>query len=223
MKQVDKILGETGHWGIRAVRLQDGTVTNDPKVVIEEVLNSFKRQDNAEDRELSDYTKQLISHLPKLYNREQRRHVHRTLFTIPELAEVLHKLKPGKTPGVDGLPAELYRRLPVQLKLKVKRHPAARLWEITIGRADAPPDGANPVHPLYKKGDWANPDNWRPIMCATTDAKLIWMPIPKRRQPGIRLYQTPDITQKEAIIKIARATTMVTAICNNLSTSGYSE
>ena len=39
---MDKILGETGHLGIRAARLQDSTVTNDPKVAIEEVLTSFK-------------------------------------------------------------------------------------------------------------------------------------------------------------------------------------
>ena len=54
LKHVDKILGETGHRGIRAVRLQDGTVTTNPKEVIEEVLNSFKRQHNAGDGELSD-------------------------------------------------------------------------------------------------------------------------------------------------------------------------
>ena len=31
LKDVDKVLGEKGHRGIKAVRLQDGTVTNDPK------------------------------------------------------------------------------------------------------------------------------------------------------------------------------------------------
>ena len=68
LKQMDKVLGETGHRGIKAVRLQDGTVTNDPKVVLEEVLNSFLRQHNTEDVELSAYMEELISHLPKLYN-----------------------------------------------------------------------------------------------------------------------------------------------------------
>ena len=90
---MNKVLGETGHQGIRAVRLQDGTVT---KVVVEEVVNSFKQQHNAEDRDLSDYTKHLISHLPKLYNPTQRRDIPRAPFTIRELDEVLHKLKPGK-------------------------------------------------------------------------------------------------------------------------------
>ena len=72
LKYVDKVLRETGHRGIKAVRLQDGAVTNDPKVVLEEVLNSFQHQHNTEDEELSVYTEELISHLPKLYNRIQR-------------------------------------------------------------------------------------------------------------------------------------------------------
>ena len=89
LEHVDKVLGETGHRGIQAVRLQDGTLTNDPKVVLEEVLNSFLRQQNSEDGELSAYTEELISHLPKLYNRTQRRDMHRTPFTTRELDEVL--------------------------------------------------------------------------------------------------------------------------------------
>ena len=48
-----------------------------------------------------------------------------------------------------------------------------------------PPDWANLVHPLYQKGDWGNPDNWRPIMCATTEAKLIWMLILKQVAPAV--------------------------------------
>ena len=47
-------------------------MTNDPKVVLEEVLNSFLRQHNTEDGELSAYTEELISHPPKLYNQTQR-------------------------------------------------------------------------------------------------------------------------------------------------------
>ena len=92
LKHMDKALGEAGHRGIKAVRLQDGTVTNDLKVVLGEVLNSFQRQHNTEDGELSAYTDELILHLPKLYNQTQRRDMHRTLFTIRQLDEVLYKL-----------------------------------------------------------------------------------------------------------------------------------
>ena len=148
LKQVDRVPGEKGHRGIKAVRLQDGTVTNDSKVVLEEVLNSFQRQHNTEDGELSAYMEELLLHLPKLYNRTQQRDMHRTPFTIPELDEVLYKLQPGKIPGVDGLPAELYHRL----ALNLKRHLAARLWDIAIRKTDVPPDWANLVHPLFKKG-----------------------------------------------------------------------
>ena len=107
--------------------------------------------------------------------------MHRTPFIIREFGEVLHKLKPGKTPGMDGLPAESYRSLPLHLK----RHLAAYRGDIAIGRVAIPPDWGNLVHPLYKNGNWANPDNWRPIVCATTEAKLIWMLIPKQVAPVV--------------------------------------
>ena len=189
LKHVDKVLRETGRRGIKAVGLQDGTVTNAPKVFLEGVFDSFLRQHNTEDGGLSAYTQELISHLPKLYNRTQRRDMHQTPFTIPELDEVLYKLQPGQTPGVDGLPAELYRRLP----LNVKGHLAARLWDIAIGKTDVPPDWANLVHPRYEKGDWANPDNWRPLVCASTEAKLIWMPILKWVAPAVYWAATPTM------------------------------
>ena len=156
-------------------------MTNDPKVVLEEVLNSFLRQHNTEDGELSAYTEELISHLPKLYNRTQRRDMRRTPFTIWELNEVLYRLQPGKIPGMDGLPAELYRRLPLNLK----RLLAARLWDIAIGKTDVPPAWANLVHPLHKKGNRANPDDWRPIVCATMEANVIWMLILKQVAPAV--------------------------------------
>ena len=98
-KHVDKVLGKTGQRGIKAVRLRNSTVTKDPKVDQEEVLNSFQRQHNTEDEELSAYTQEWISHLPKLYNRTQRRDMHRTPFSIQELHEVLYKLQPGNPRG----------------------------------------------------------------------------------------------------------------------------
>ena len=181
LQHVAHVLGETGHRGTRAVRFQDVMVTNNPKMIIEEVVNSFQRQHNAEDGELSNYTKNLISHLSKLCNLTQRRKIHHMPLTLQELNEVLHKLNLEKIPGVDGLPAELYRRLPRNLK----RHVTARLWDIAMGRTDMPPDWASLVHPLYKKGNWANSDNWRPIVCATTKAKFIWMLILKRVAPVV--------------------------------------
>ena len=163
------MLRDTGHRGIKAVRLQDGSISNDPGIVMVEVLQSFRRQQNTADRKLSNYTKELISHVPQLYNRTQRRDMHRIPFTMRELDAVLLKLQIGKTPRVDRLPAELYRSLP----LHPKGHLAPCLWDIAIGKSDMPPNWTNVVQPLYKRGHWAGQDNWRPIVCATTEEKLI--------------------------------------------------
>ena len=90
---------------------------------------------------------------------------------------------------MDGLPAKLYRRLPLNLK----RHLTGRLWDITIWRMHIPPDWASLVHPMYKKGDWANLDNWRPIMCPTTEAKVILMLILKRVAPVVYRATPPTL------------------------------
>ena len=82
---------------------------------------------------------------------------------------MLDGLKKGVLTGVDELPAEAYQRL----TLPIKRRLAVRLWHIITGATLIPPEWANVVHPLYKKGDWAQPRNWRPIVCATTKVKLL--------------------------------------------------
>ena len=48
-----------------------------------------------------------------------------------------------------------------------------------------PPDWANVVRPLYNKGDWANPDNWRPIVCAVTEVKIVWTVLLRRIRPHL--------------------------------------
>ena len=41
------------------------------------------------------------------------------------------------------------------------------------------------VHPLYKKGDLAQPGNWRPMVCAITEVKLVWTLILGRIAPAV--------------------------------------
>ena len=84
-------------------------------------------------------------------------------------------------PGFKGLPAEAYQRL----TLPVKRRLAARLWDIVTGTIPIPPEWASLVHPLYTKGDWAQPGNWRPIVCATTEDRLVWTLILDRIAPAV--------------------------------------
>ena len=119
--------------------------------------------------------------MPRVLNREQRRAIENNPLSISELQRALDRLEKGVVPGVDGLPAEAYQRL----TLPVKRRLAARLWDIVTGATPIPPEWANLVHPLYKKGGWAQPGNCRPIVCATTEVKLVWTLILGRIAPAV--------------------------------------
>ena len=119
--------------------------------------------------------------MPKIFNRKQRRAIEHDPFSIPQLQRVPDRLREGVVPGVDGLPAEAYQRL----TRHVKRRLAARLRDIVTGTTPILLEWVNLVHPVYKKGDWAQPGNWRPIVCATTEVKLVWTLILGRIAPAV--------------------------------------
>ena len=108
--------------------------------------------------------------MPKVFDREQRHAIIHDSLSISELQRDLDRLKMGDVPGIDGLLAEAYQCL----SLPVKRPLAARLWDIVTGTTFIPPEWANLVHPFYKKGEWYQLESWRPIVCATTEVKLVW-------------------------------------------------
>ena len=41
------------------------------------------------------------------------------------------------------------------------------------------------VRPLYEKGDWADPDNWCPIVCAVTEVNIVWTLLLRRIRPQL--------------------------------------
>ena len=182
LRYVSRILEDTGRRTIHAVRTPEGGLTNDPDAVLQAVLNSFQAQHEDALPELDPHTRSTIrEHVPRVFNREQRRAIEHDPFSISELQRAIDRLKRGVVPGVDGLPTGAYERL----TLPVKRRLAARLWDIVTGATPVPPEWANLVHPLYKKGDWAQPGNWRPIVCAITEVKLVWTLILGRIAPAV--------------------------------------
>ena len=182
LRYVSRILEDTGRRTIHAIRTPEGGLTNDPDAVLQAVLDSFQAQHGDALPELNPHTRNTIrEHVPRVFNREQPRAVEHDPFSISELQRALDRLKKGVVPGVDGLPAEAYQRL----TLPIKRRLAARLWDIVTGATPIPPEWANLVHPFYKKGDWAQPGNWRPIVCATTEVKLVWTLILGRIAPAV--------------------------------------
>ena len=181
LRYVSRIVDDEGRRIIHAVRTPEGGLTNDPKAVLQAVLDSFQAKHGDALPELHPHTRSTIREpVPRVFNREQLRAIEHQPFSISELQRALDRLKKRVVPGVDGLLAEAYRRL----TLPVKRRLAARLWDVVTATAPIPPEWANLVQPLYKKGDWAQPGNWRPIVGATTEVKLVWTLILRRIAPA---------------------------------------
>jgi exonuclease III len=88
--------------------------------------------------------------------------------TVAEVAAALKRARPGKAPGPDGLPVEVYRRAGACLRPLL-----ARLFT-AVGRVQRLPTGFlhGAVTCLYKAGDAADPANYRPITLLNTDYRL---------------------------------------------------
>ena len=91
---------------IRAVRLQCGRVTGTKREVLEEVAQSFRRQHNQGQQELSRITRRMVRALPRVLTAEQSEDIHRSRVTLGEIKEAVKALKGIKSPGVDQLVAE---------------------------------------------------------------------------------------------------------------------
>ena len=166
---------------IRAVRLQCGRVTGNKKEVLEEVAQSFRRQHNQGQQELSGITRRMLRALPRVFTAEQSEDIHRSRVTLGEIKEAVKALKGKKSPGVDQLVAEAYQHVEAPELDGL----AGRVTEV-LRTGESPREWGGKVRPLYKKGEHLRPGNWRPICCAVTEAKLVWMVIFGRIQR--RLY-----------------------------------
>ena len=181
IRHLNDAMTDTGHRTITTVRQEDGSLTNNPANVLLATRDSFLQQHTPTQDTLDTDTQTKIDRLPQVFNHAQRRQLEKRPFTIHEVRKAIHSLRQHKTPGYDGLPAEAYYHLPAHL-LHILAH---RLWDIVTGQTHVPPDWANIVRPIYKKGDWANPDNWRPIVCAVTEVKIIWTNLLRRIRPHL--------------------------------------
>ena len=155
---------------VQAVRLQDGRVTGNKG-----------GQHNQGQQQLSGITRRMVRALPRVFTAEMSEDIHRSRVTLGEIKEAVRALKGKKSLGVDQLVAEAYQHLEVP-ELDCL---AGRVTEV-LRTGEPPVEWEVKVWPLYKKGDHLRPGNWRPICCAVTEAKLVWMVIFGRIQR--RLY-----------------------------------
>ena len=172
---------DTGHCTITTVRQKDGSLTNDPATVLQATQDSFLRQHTPTQDTLDADTQAKIDTLPQVFGRAQRRQLEKRPFIIHKVRQAIHSLRQHRTPGYDSLPAKVYYHLPAHL-FRILAH---SLWDIVTGQTPLRPDWPNVVRPLYKKGDWASPDNWRPIVCAVTEIKIVWNIMLRRIRPHL--------------------------------------
>ena len=96
---------------ISAVRLKCGRVTGNKKEVLEEVAQSFRRQHNKGQQELSGITRRMVRALPRVFSAEQSEDIHRSRVTLGEIKEAVKATEGKRSPGVDQLVAEAHQQL----------------------------------------------------------------------------------------------------------------
>ena len=85
-----RVLEDTARRTINAMHNSDGGLTNDPDTVLQAVLDSFQAKHRDTLPELDPHTRSTIrEHVPKVFNREQRRAIEHDSFSIAELQRAL--------------------------------------------------------------------------------------------------------------------------------------
>ena len=102
-----------------------------------------------------------------------------TVVTVAQVHRALKATPPGRSPGIDGIPSQLYRRLGAPLHALL-----ARLYT-AIGTLQCTPpgflDGAISI--MHKHGDRTEAANYRPITLLNTDYRLLAKVLANRLQP----------------------------------------
>ena len=105
-----------------------------------------------------------------------------------EVVSACQRSAPGKAPGPDGIPPELWRHCSAVLAPTL-----ARLFS-AAGRLHRLPDFFldGVLATLYKKGDAADPANYRPITLLNTDYRMLAKVLAMRLAPGMGRALGPE-------------------------------
>lgn len=99
--------------------------------------------------------------------------------TAEEVLAAIKATKPGRAPGPDGLPTELWR------KVRTLIAPLLASIFTAIGRTGALPDDflLGELNPFHKKGDPTNHAHYRPITLLDTDYRILARVLASRLAP----------------------------------------
>ena len=113
-----------------------------------------------------------------------------TTFTEGEVLQALRRARPGRSPGLDGIPADLYCRLRREFAPLF-----ARLFSAIASAGILPPgfhEGL--ITTLHKAGDRSDPSNYRPITLLNTDYRLYALLLARRLGPCLPHIIDPEQT-----------------------------
>jgi len=107
-----------------------------------------------------------------------------------EVKQALRTAKPGRAPGLDGIPVELYRRfkdtfIPLLARLFTS---IATLGDLPAGFHDGL------ITIVYKRGERSDPANYRPITLLNTDYRLYAKVLALRLNPCLSAVIDPEQT-----------------------------
>jgi exonuclease III len=119
---------------------------------------------------------------------EQQAQLGETEVTVKEVAAALKAQKSGKAPGVDGIPAELYR---------LDRHTMTRLLArlfTAIGKTGIMPTGMSvgSISILHKDGCKMEMGNYRPLQLLNTDYRLLSKVLTNRLRQCLATQISPE-------------------------------
>ncbi|KAG1676160.1 hypothetical protein FOA52_005001 [Chlamydomonas sp. UWO 241] len=110
--------------------------------------------------------------------------------SVAEVRRSLRQSRPGAAPGPDGIPIELWRHGGAALPRLLARVYSA------VGHTSGVPRGflAGDVAPIFKKGDLAEPTNYRPITLLSTDYRVMTKTLAARLAPVLATVIGPHQT-----------------------------
>lgn len=148
------------------LKYPNGTLTTDPKDMRMLARNFYEELFGAQKCDISCIDL-LLNGIPKL-NDEQRKELDSKI-KMEELSEAVNQLSLGKAPGIDGLPAEFYRKF-----WKILNEDILEVYRASFENGKLPTSCRRAVISLLpKKGDLGFLKNWRPVALLCTDYKIL--------------------------------------------------
>jgi len=144
----------------------DGSKTSDPKKMRKIAVDFYSDLFRADMCD-SQSTLDLLENLPTIGG-EQRASLD-SIFSFQELTEAVQQMKPGRAPGIDGLPVEFYK-----VMWGIIGEDFYEVVQKCYEEQKLPKSCQRAVLALIpKKGDISLLKNWRPVSILTNDYKIL--------------------------------------------------